>query len=139
MIKKGNHLVFYDGKCGLCDKFVQFLLKKDEHKIFVFAPLQGKNAEVFLNNLSKEIVNADSVILIENYKTSKSVVFIYGKAAFRILWLMGGFWGVLGLLNFIPSIFYDWGYRLVARNRKRFFSEDSCVIPSKNNQNRFLD
>ncbi len=138
MTQPAKHLVFYDGKCGLCDRFVQFLLKVDKNVIFVFAPLQGKTAETRLQSVCREVKEADSVILIENYEQMNTPL-IYGKAAFRVLWLLGGCWALLGWLNFLPSWIYDWGYRLVAKNRYRLFIQETCVIPSAEHKHRFLD
>lgn len=135
---KGNHLVFYDGECGLCDHFVQFLLKRDHRKQFLFAPLQGEAARNFLKEVPEEVRSADSVLLIENYQTEKKQLYIYGKAAFRILWLLGGPWKLIGWKNFLPAILYDWGYWIVAKNRKKFFPQISCVVPTPEEKERFL-
>lgn len=52
-----EHLVFYDGECGLCDRVVQTLLKVDTHERFVFAPLQGKTAEKLLQDLPLSLIH----------------------------------------------------------------------------------
>jgi len=132
-----QHLVFYDGECGLCDKAVQFVLARDKAQDFDFAPLQGTTAAEMLKELPENIKTADSLILIENYKTPNRSLYIYGKGAFRICWLLGGAWSILGLLSFLPSILYDWGYRLVARNRHKLFAT-KCMVPSQQNKHRFL-
>lgn len=133
-----KHLVFYDGECGLCDQAVQFILRHDSQKIFDFAPLQGSTAAKMLTKLPSQMKNNDSLILIENYKIQDHQFYILGKGAFRICWLLGGFWAIPGALCWLPSFLYDWGYRLVAKNRLRFFTNASCVIPTKENQHRFL-
>ena len=97
-----KHLVFYDGKCGLCDHAVQFLLKVDKRKQFVFAPLQGTTAAAELKDVPEHIKQADSLILIENYQSKDQIIYILGKGAFRITWLLGGVWSLLGWLNFLP-------------------------------------
>lgn len=132
----GKNLIFYDGTCGLCDHIVQFLLKHDPEGIFVFAPLQGSTAQTFLKDLDPKMKEADSLILVEDYTSPDRKYYVFGKAAFRICWLLGGFWALLGLISFLPSFLYDWGYRLVARNRHRFFQ--SCVLPTRELQDRFL-
>lgn len=129
-----KHLIFFDGSCGLCDHAVQFVLRRDEKGSFLFAPLQGKTAKALLDALPGE----DSFILIEDYNTLEKKVFQLGQGAFRTLWLMGGMWKCLGWISFLPPIFYNWGYRLVAKNRKRFFSKDSCQLPDKKKPSRFL-
>lgn len=136
---RSKHLIFYDGNCGLCDKVVQLVLKIDTQEIFLFAPLQGKTAAKMLQALPQEVREADSVILIEQFRGEKPAILIFGKAAFRILWLIGGWWTPLGWISFLPSVLYDWGYRLIARNRHLIFRQDICVIPSTENRSRFLD
>lgn len=133
-----KHLVFYDGECGLCDRVVQFVLKADKQQIFLFAPLQGETAAKELHDVQEDVKQADSVILIENYTDGEKKLYLYGKAAFRIMWLLGGWWKLVGWKNFLPAFLYDWGYWIVARNRHRFFPQDSCVIPPLNEKERFL-
>jgi predicted DCC family thiol-disulfide oxidoreductase YuxK len=134
-----RHLVFYDGVCGLCDLAVQFILKRDKKQQFIFAPLQGKTAAKVLKDLPSSIRNEDSIILIENYGAADAKTVILGKAALRILWILGGAWSLIGSISFLPAWLYDWKYRLIARHRHRFFSKDRCVVPSEQNSHRFLD
>lgn len=134
----GKHLVFYDGECGLCDRAVQFILNHDIKELFDFAPLQGSTAEEKLKNLPPQVRNKDSLILIENYQSQDSTVYILGKGALRVCWLLGGIWTIPGMISFLPSPLYDWGYRFVAKNRHRFFQNTSCIAPKKEARHRFL-
>lgn len=129
-----SHLVFYDGTCGFCDQIVQILLKIDKKQRFTFAPLQGKTAKSYLKNIP---TNTDSLVLIENYQSSDCHYYFYGKAALRILWLLGLPWSILGTFSFLPSFLYDWIYRIIARNRLKIFGS-SCTIVSEENKHRFL-
>lgn len=131
---RAKHLVFYDGSCGLCDHAVQFVLKHDNQGLFAFAPLQGETAKKLL----KVKPQADSLILIENFQEPGAETYILGKGAFRILWKLGGLWAIPGAISFLPAFLYDWGYRLVAKNRHRIFPE-TCTIPRQENKSRFLD
>jgi len=134
-----KHLVFYDGECGLCDHVVQFLLQVDKRGVFLFAPLQGKTAAERLKDIPPEMKTADSLILIENFQSPNESLSIYGKGAFRIAWLLGGPWRLVGWLSFLPAFLYDWGYRLVARNRHRFFKKEICRLPDEGARHRFLE
>jgi predicted DCC family thiol-disulfide oxidoreductase YuxK len=131
---KPKHLLFYDGSCGLCDHAVQFVLKRDPQGLFVFAPLQGSTAKSFFPTPPEE----DSLILIEDYASTFPQKFLFGQGAFRVLWLMGGFWALPGLFNFLPPFLYDWGYRLVAENRHKIFSQTDCKLPTSEERQRFL-
>lgn len=132
------HLLFYDGECGLCDHAVQFVLKADKEKRFCFAPLQGATASKVLESLSPTYKKRDSLILIENFNTpSQSRIMIRSQGAFRILWLLGGAWRLLGWLSFLPSFLFDPFYRWVARCRHHFF-KTSCPAPTQETRERFL-
>ncbi|MBA2367952.1 MAG: DUF393 domain-containing protein [Candidatus Protochlamydia sp.] len=137
--KRLKHLVFYDGECGLCDHVVQFLLNADTQEIFVFAPLQGETAKKLLAALPSSLKQADSIVLIENYESIDPEIYVLSKAVFRITWLLGDAWAIIGTLSFLPSFLFDWGYRLVAKNRHRFFPITQCVIPRADQKERYLN
>lgn len=136
--KMGKNLIFYDGECGFCDCMVQFVLKQDTHDVFDFAPLQGKTASIMLRKLPAKMKNKDSLVLIENYQSSNPEYYVLGKGAFRIMWDLGGFWTIPGVISFLPAFLYNWGYRLVAKNRGKLIKNVKCVIPSKDKKEKFL-
>ena len=129
-----KHLVFYDGSCGLCDRVVNFILWADKEEQFAFAPLQGVTAKKLVPEYTNQL---DTLVLIEDYQSTDRKTYTLSKAAFRILWLLGGWWTFIGWKNFLPSWMFDWGYRLVARNRHSLFNEEACRVMSKNSP-RFL-
>lgn len=133
-----QHLVFYDGQCGLCDRMVQFLLRIDRRKIFAFAPLQGKTASQYLRGLPVEMRFTDSFILIEDYRSSSPRVYMLARGVFRVAWLLRWPWLLIGWLFFLPGWMFDWVYRLVAQNRHYFFSKTQCRMPPPNQKERFL-
>jgi predicted DCC family thiol-disulfide oxidoreductase YuxK len=129
-----SHLVFYDGQCGLCDRIVNFILWADKEKKFVFAPLQGETAKRMVPEYTDQL---DTLVLIENWKEDPKI-WIMSHAAFRILWLLGGFWRLIGWKYMLPAWTTDWAYRLVARNRHRLFNQDSCRVLT-GDSDRFLN
>lgn len=133
-----RHLLFYDGQCGLCDRTVQLLLRIDKHQRFAFAPLQGATAQTHLKNLPPHLRQVDSLILIENFQESDSRLFMMSRGVWRICWLLGGPWILLGWMSSLPSWLFDWAYRIVARNRHRLFAQTECVLPDRAHKDRFL-
>lgn len=131
-----EHLVLYDGTCGLCSWVVQFLLKADSEEHFVFAPLQGETASAYLKHLPESVRGVDSVVLIENYQDNPQA-YVLSKGALRICWLLGGGWRVPGVLSFLPAFIFDWAYNVVARNRYQWVAR-SCLVPQKKDRHRFL-
>lgn len=133
-----KHLVFYDGECGFCDRSVQMLLRIDTAKIFAFAPLQGSTAAKYLKE-ERTLLELDTLVLIENYQEAEREIYTYGKAVFRICWLLGGWWKVAGWPCFFPGFLYNWMYRLIARNRMGIFGPPgTCRLPGSANDGRFL-
>lgn len=133
-----NHLVFYDGHCGLCDRSVQFLLRVDHRSQFIFAPLGGETAQQMLSTTLANSKDAESVVLIENYRSNSPLIRMRAKAVFRILWILGFPWSLVGWLCYLPSIFFDWIYRWIAKHRDAFFARSACVIPLPEQKSRFL-
>ncbi|MGE5196650.1 MAG: thiol-disulfide oxidoreductase DCC family protein, partial [Anaerolineae bacterium] len=115
MKKDGLHLIFFDDACPLCCQSVGFILKWDAKKLFLFAPLSGSTAALELKEGNEELRNANTMVLIENFTTPRHRLWTRGRAVFRILWLMGGFWQFLGWMCFIPYA-SDILYRLIARH-----------------------
>ena len=138
MKSNSSHLVFYDGSCGLCDRIVAFLIKRDKKKCFVFAPLDGITAGKFLQDLAEKYKQGDSLILVENYQSVSFKIYLFSQAAFRIAWLLGGFWKLIGWLFFLPAFLFNWIYYFIARHRHQFFSSRSCEFPQNLSKDRFL-
>lgn len=137
MTKKHKHIIFYDGECGFCDQTVQLILKVDNNKKFVFASLQGETASKFLKNWPSDLKDVDSIILVEDFEETSHKVYILSRAVFKICWLLGGPWTMLGLCYFLPACLFDWVYRLVARFRRRILPQ-RCFIPIGDQKKRFL-
>lgn len=135
-MQENQHLLIYDGECGICDRIVRFLVKVDKKDLFQFTPLKGKTAERVLVDLPDRYREEDTLVLVENWKSSKKRFYILGKGTLRIFWLLGGWWSLIGWVSFLPSFLYDWMYRLFARHRKRLFPLESCKKQEKND--RFL-
>ena len=127
-----NHpILFYDGHCNLCHYVVRFVSQRDKNKRFFFAPLQGDTAAA---RLSKEILNVDTVVLLEGNK-----VYIKSKAAFRVLRLLGFPWNLLCVFNVFPQKLTDWGYDAIARRRNRIWGRrEVCEMPVLVDPIRFL-
>lgn len=112
-----KHLIFYDGDCVLCYKAVQEILKADENKLFVFAPLSGETAKEILIGPNAHYAKEDSLVLIEHFRSDGRRFWIRSKGAFRIYWLMGSHW--IGWFCFLPAWMGDWIYRWIAKHRHR--------------------
>ena len=121
-----KHLVFFDSDCALCLHSVARLLKLDRKNLFAFAPLNGKTADKELTGSLSYLKNENTLILIENYQKPTEKRWVRGKGVFRIFWLLGDQWRLIGWLAFTP-FGQDALYRLVAKHRRRFFRKEPMI------------
>lgn len=138
--KAAHDLILYDGVCGLCHRFVQFILARDSRDHFRFAALQspvGREA-VLRHGGNPDAVS--TVYLIENWDTDNEHVRVRGKAALHALDKLGGGWRILGILRFLPAFLLNLGYAVVAHFRYRLFGKlDACPMPTPDTRSKFLD
>jgi predicted DCC family thiol-disulfide oxidoreductase YuxK len=126
-------LIYFDGFCGLCDRFVSFVLRHDRRERFRFAPLQGETARVRLAHLVHP-ERSPTVILDDGVQLR-----FRSDAALAILAGLGGAWRTAAWLRVIPRPLRDLVYRLVARYRHRWFGRlESCRVPTPAERSRFL-
>ena len=116
-------IVFYDGDCGLCNRFVLFLLKRDRQKILRFAPLNGKMARQWLED---EDLQGETVIFLDSHG-----VYRKSEAVLRATQKLGGLWVVAKAGLWAPRFLRDGLYDFIARRRRRWFGgSDSCPLPT---------
>lgn len=125
-------IVFFDGYCNLCNRSVDFLIRRDPKKRFFFAPLQGETARSHLD--SALLRNTDTVVLWVD-----GAVYTRSEAALRALALMGFPWSLLAVFRIVPRGLRDAVYNFIAERRLRWFGKRSnCRLPSEEEKERFL-
>lgn len=127
-------VLFFDGECNLCNSFVQFVIRNDKQKRFLFAPLQSNAGKDVLSHISGKQLPPDSVIL-----SYKGKYFLRSAAALTILKLLGGLKSMLYAAIIIPRFIRDSIYDMVARNRHKWFGKRAeCMIPTPELKERFI-
>lgn len=134
MIGEGT-VLFFDGVCNLCNAAVQFVIRHDKKGVIRFASLQSDRGKAALEAVSGQRgVRPDSLIFFEKEK-----YFIESDAALRVARYLDGGWKALAWLRIFPKGLRDAVYRLIARNRYRWFGKkQACMIPTAALRARFL-
>jgi len=129
-----SNIVVYDDLCVLCTWSIKFIAKKDLHKKFYFASLRDPEIKNYLiKNLETIDTDNESVILI-----NKEGIYFYSDAAIRIASQLSSHWSVLKYFLFVPKIFRDSIYKIVAKYRYRIWGKlDSCWLPDESAKHRF--
>lgn len=132
---EGKTVIFFDGVCDLCNGMVQFVIRRDRNKRFHFASLQSETGQRVLQALPPELKNIDSILLYANEE-----VYAESAAAIKITAMLQGAWRSTKTLLIIPSGVRNFFYRVIARNRYRWFGKsDQCMVPTPELKSRFLD
>lgn len=129
----GKPIIFFDGVCGMCNAFVDLALRVDRDKKFLFAPLQGTTARELLPPLSEDPREWSMLYMDEQGVHDQS------DASLQVYRRLGGIWWLLSLARHIPRAIRNPAYRVIARNRYRWFGrKDQCRIPGPEERARFL-
>ena len=126
-------IIFFDGVCGMCNRFVDIVLAMDSKAVFRFAPLQGQTARDLLPPLPPDPRDWSMIYLDERGTHVES------DASLQVYRRLGGIWWLLSLGLLVPRWVRNPIYRVIARNRYRWFgTRDSCRVPTEEERDRFL-
>ena len=138
--KTGAHIFLFDGVCGLCNKFVQFVMPKDEQRKFQFASLQSGFATELLQKYKINPKDLNTFYVVADYDLPTQRVLSKSDAAAFVLSNLDGAWSALSLIKYLPKALRNWGYDLVAKNRYQIFGKkDACQLPSASTKDRFIE
>ena len=137
MKPRNKAIVFFDGDCGLCSGSVRFLIRKDRKEHLYFAPLQGIAAQAIL-----PLEDRESLKTIVYHRVTKDGQFtrhVRSDAVLLALIDTGSCWRYFAhIIRHLPRSCRDWVYGCIANNRKQWFKEAACQLPTKAEHARIL-
>jgi predicted DCC family thiol-disulfide oxidoreductase YuxK len=127
-------IIFFDDVCAMCNTFVNLMLTIDRKQRFLFAPLGGETSRKILPPLPEDPSDWSMIYVDEAGIHDQS------DASLQVYRRLGGIWWLLSLARFIPRGIRNPAYRVLARNRYRWFGKrDTCRLPTAEERARFLD
>lgn len=130
-----QRIILFDGICNLCNNAVKFVLKRDRNSVFKFASLQSDVAIKLLRNTKVPDIDSGTFVLIEN-----GAIYTRSTAALKVCKHLSGVWPILTVFWIVPRFLRDWVYNLISNNRYLWFGKrDTCMIPSPEVENKFLN
>jgi len=132
-----QNIIFFDGVCGLCNGTVDFVIREDSARIFLYSPLQGETFRKIAPE-HPETIDANSLFVLRRdlekhtlLKRSEAILYILDHIP-RYRWL-----GRVGRIFPVPI--RDAIYRLIAATRYQIWGKrDSCRLPTSEESARFL-
>jgi len=125
-------IVFYDGECGLCSYWVQWVLDRDAGRVFRFAALQSRFTEELFAAFNREHSTRSLVVMKSNgefLSRSSAVVYLFSRLS------PGSFF--YHLLRITPRFLSDIGYEGVAAAR-RVTRRNKCRLFTREERTFFL-
>jgi predicted DCC family thiol-disulfide oxidoreductase YuxK len=133
-------IVLYDGVCGLCNRAVQFLLKRDRDDRLQFASLQSDVATRVLQRHGMDPKSLDTVYAVLNYGEPNETLLAKGDAFLFFTKVIGGIWSIARIGRIIPRPIRNWLYDFIARHRYQVFGKsESCMLPDPKQRHKFLE
>lgn len=133
-LASGQAIIVFDGVCVLCNGWVEFLLRHDRRQRFRFAAMQSASGARLLARHGLDPDDPMSFLLIDEHGARTD-----SDAVIAVLSDLGGVWRAASAMRVVPVFMRDPLYRLIARNRYRWFGrKPGCVMPREDQRHRFL-
>jgi predicted DCC family thiol-disulfide oxidoreductase YuxK len=127
-------IVLFDAQCVLCSASAHFILTHDKAERFRLASMQGEvGASLFGLTVSTRPTRPASLVIDGSTvrKDSDAVLSIYEGLGYP--------WRLVSVLRIIPAQVRDPLYRLIARNRYRWFGQRAtCWVAPERFRSRML-
>ena len=123
-----KRIIVFDDECILCNKAVQFIIRKDVKEQFKFASLQSAFGKNLVFKIGGDSTNLNSIILVEGEH-----YFLKSAAILKIIKALPSYSILFYFLNLFPSTVLDLGYTLTAKIRYKLFGRtDNCMLYHSN-------
>lgn len=131
---KDKFIVFYDGECGFCNHWVQWILERDKKYKFLFSSLQSEFGQQFLNerNLPNQVFDTLYLWKPQSFYLTKY------QAILKIASELGGIYSLASVGKIIPDFIGNRFYNLISRNRKKL-AANQCFLPNEMQRKKFLN
>lgn len=119
-------VLLLDGECGMCNRLAVFVdRRRRPESNLAYRPILSEDGQALITGFPPTLQAADSVYLVRD-----GVAFHRSAAAIRILLHMRWWWRMLYPVAWlVPRPLRDIVYRVIARNRHRFFKRlDACLF-----------
>ena len=136
----GRLLVVFDGHCGLCNKSVRWLLRRDRKDRLRFAASESPQMAELLARHGFSAAGPETILVVRDAGGPKEQVLVRSDAVVALLAELPRPWPwVAAGLVWITRALRDWCYRIVALWRYRLWGRlENCPIPTPEQRERFL-
>lgn len=128
-------IVLFDGVCNLCNRSVDFVVRRAPPSRIRVAAQQSPTGQRLLTEAGLKAEAAESLIVLDGTRT-----YMRSDAALQIVRRLRTPWPLLYGFVIVPRVLRDPLYTLIARHRYRLFGRrNTCRLPSDADRAHFLE
>ena len=132
LFDESRPLFVFDGHCGLCSGGVRWLMSADQQGKILYTSAQGELGASLYRHFGVEI-DTTYLLIKDGHCWGMSGGYL------RLLPVLGGAWRLLEITRLIPEAIRDALYRLMARNRYRWFGHhEHCSLLTPEQRSRLV-
>ncbi len=127
-------VIVFDGKCVLCSAFARLVIRTDRQRRFRLLAAQSPTGAALYRHFGLSVDDYETNILLEEGRP-----WLKSEGSIRIFERLGFPWSMLRVGRLLPLPVRDRLYRVVARNRLRWFgARETCYLPDPSDADRFI-
>jgi predicted DCC family thiol-disulfide oxidoreductase YuxK len=120
-----DRVLVFDGYCHLCSGWARFLSRHPVTPPFRLVAMQSEEGRVLLTTHGIDPDDPSTFLVLDAGR-----VFRESDAVIHVVTALGRLWRVFEIARVIPRPLRDWMYRVLARNRYRWFGRRQvCYLP----------
>jgi len=120
-----TRLVIFDGICHVCSGWVRFFSRHRVDPPFQLIPMQSIAGKALLVEYGIDPEDPATFLVLDQGRQ-----FTQSDAVIHVINALGGLWRMSAALRIVPKSWRDFLYRVLARNRYRWFGRRNvCYLP----------
>jgi predicted DCC family thiol-disulfide oxidoreductase YuxK len=117
-------IIVFDGYCHLCSAWARFVERHPSRPPFKLIPMQSEEGKALLVAHQINPEDPTTFLVLDGAQH-----FTASDAAIHVIAALGHLWHMIYLVRVIPRRWRDGIYRVVARNRFRWFGRRATCYP----------
>ena len=127
--------VLFDGVCNLCNRWVDFIIRRDSRHLIRFAAQQSAAGQKLLATVGMTNAAGLTIVVIDDPR-----IYTRSAALLRVARALPAPWPLFTVLAVIPPFLRDPLYNIIARHRTRWFGQrPTCRVPTPEERANFLE
>jgi predicted DCC family thiol-disulfide oxidoreductase YuxK len=125
-VDQSTRAIVFDGFCNVCSGWAGFMMRHPARPPFALIPMQSDEGRALLEQHGIDPEVPTTFLVLDQERA-----FTESTAAIHLVSQMSGLWKGVVVLRILPRSWRDAAYRLLARNRYRWFGRRSTCFLSR--------